>query len=459
MVDLIRNRFTGSSIVLLGFGREGQASYALLRKAFPDKQLFIADANENINENPLIKEDPHLRLITGQEYLSELNGFDVIFRSPGIPIWNLNIPREKITSQTDLFLQCYAKQVIGITGTKGKSTTSSLIHHILQTSGFDTLLAGNIGNPVFHFIDLITPDTKIVFELSSHQLEYIQTAPHISVLLNLFQEHLDAYSSYEDYQSAKVNITKYQQSEDFIIFNCDDALVDRQVKPYERVRNSYPFSTERCVTQGGFILDGWICFSNGKDVIPVWKIHQDRFLRGEHNLKNILAAVNVAMICHIAPEMIEEGIATFKGLEHRMEYVGTFRKIHFYNDSIATIPEACIAAVKAIPGVDTLIAGGFDRGIDYAGLAVFLFGSDVRNLILLGAAGKRIGEHLALMGSSGKKIFYINRFDDFASIAFRETREGGVCLLSPAAASYDEFKNFEERGKRFRDCVKNDVAK
>lgn len=455
MLNLIRGRFSDKSIVLLGFGREGQSSYTVLRKAFPDKQLAIADLNDNVRGNPLITNDEHVTFITGAGYLDQLPDFDIIFRSPGIPVWNLNSQiRGKITSQTELFLERYSRQVIGITGTKGKSTTSSLIHHILKTAGKDVLLAGNIGNPVFHFIDIIQPETSIVFELSSHQLEYITRAPHISVLLNLFEEHLDAYACFEDYQLAKLNITKFQEDDDFLIFNHDDQYIPRHVKPFQSGRRCYPFSAEQSQQPGGFIRDGWICFSDGLKITPVWKIHQDRFLRGEHNLKNILAAVNVAMICDIEPEVIGEGIATFKGLEHRLEYVGEFGNIHFYNDSIATIPEACIEAVKAIPNVDTLVAGGFDRGIDYSGLADFLSRSEVRNLIMVGAAGKRIGEHLAKKNPKGKKFFYINRFDDFRDIAFRETQKGYACLLSPAAASYDEFKNFEERGKRFRELVR-----
>ncbi|MEI6681883.1 MAG: UDP-N-acetylmuramoyl-L-alanine--D-glutamate ligase [Bacteroidota bacterium] len=463
MVDYIRAKFAGKSVVLLGFGREGQASYHVFRQAFPLKQLAIADANQSIAQNPLIAGDRHLDLITGEDYLERIAGFDMIVRSPGIPLWKLTtagypgpplIALDQVTSQTDLFLRRYANQVVGVTGTKGKSTTASLIHHILKTAGKEVILAGNIGNPVFHFIDLIGPETVIVFELSSHQLEYISVSPHISVLLNLYQEHLDAYRSFDDYQLAKVNITRYQQAEDYLVFNMDDDLVAGHMLRFEDMRKTYPFSMAGEPRQGGFIRDGEVCFSDGNITAPVWTIHQDRFLRGEHNLKNILAAVNVSMILGIEPEMIGDGIATFKGLEHRLEYVGEFRRIHFYNDSIATIPEACMEAVKAVPNVDTLIAGGFDRGIDYAGLAEFLKVSRVRNLILVGAAGKRIGDHLGGNDLHDKKIFYIDRFDDFREIAFRETRTGHACLLSPAAASYDEFKNFEERGKRFRELVR-----
>jgi len=456
MRDQFLLQFEGQSIVLLGFGREGQASYTALRKVFPEKMLAIADANDKVRENPLLNGDGHIGFITGPDYLQGLNTFDVIIRSPGIPLWNVHpaIAREKITSQTDIFLRAFASQVIGVTGTKGKSTTSSLIHHVLQTAGEESLLAGNIGNPAFHFLDIIGTKTKIVFELSSHQLEYIERAPHISVLLNLFQEHLDAYAGYEEYQLAKMNITKYQDKLDYLVYHADDPLVQQHVPDYQDRRRLYPFSLSQSLSPGGFIRDGVLCFSDGQRVTPVWTIHQDRFLRGEHNLKNILAALNVCMILGLDPEAIAEGIATFKGLEHRLEYVGEFRNIHFYNDSIATIPEACMEAVRAIPDVDTLLAGGFDRGIDYSSLASFLMASSVRNLILLGAAGKRIGEFLEKPNPIGKRIFYINRFDDFAAIAFRETRPGKACMLSPAAASYDEFNNFEERGKRFRMLVK-----
>jgi UDP-N-acetylmuramoyl-L-alanine---L-glutamate ligase len=477
MLNLIRGRLEDKSVVLLGFGREGQSTYQVLRKVFPAKILAIADLSEGVRENPLLHHDGAIHFITGDGYLEQLHEYDVIIRSPGIPIWKLTspavefsnehmrggskclIPRGRITSQTELFLECYAHQVIGITGTKGKSTTSSLIHHILKGAGKDVLLAGNIGNPVFHFIDLITPQTVIVFELSSHQLEFLKIAPHIAVLLNLYQEHLDAYESYEAYQLAKVNITKYQRPGDYIVFNADDPVVGGLVGPYLDFRNCVPFSLQNQLVAGGFVKDGYACYADDNGVTPVWKIHQDRFLRGEHNLKNILAAINVSMLCGIDIELIEDGIATFKGLEHRLEYVGEFHKIHFYNDSIATIPEACMEAVKAIPNVDTLIAGGFDRGIDYAGLADFLGRSAVRNIILVGAAGNRIMEHLLLAGNAGKKIFHINRFDEFKPIAFRETRPGYACLLSPAAASYDEFRNFEERGKRFREMVSSEITK
>lgn len=498
---LIREKFTGRSIVLLGFGREGQATWSVLRRIFPELLITIADANEAVAANPIVRQDPNVRFITGADFMNHLDGYDYIVRSPGIPVWKLVIPdqtvtdkfsfsrqfapegastiasgpkaessktlcegnsapfppalisRARLTSQTDLFLQAYAPQVIGVTGTKGKSTTSSLICHLLKTAGHDCILAGNIGNPVFHFVDQIKPETLIVFEMSSHQLEFIRRAPHIAVFLNLFQEHLDAYDSFESYGRAKLNITRYQNPDDFLIFNSDDPLVSAMVQTFSEHRIVYPFTMNSGAERGTFVADGSIQFCDGNKTEPVWNVHQDRFLRGSHNLRNIMAAINVAKILGIDHLSIEDGIGTFKGLEHRLEYVGEFRNIHFYNDSIATIPEACIEAIRAIPAVDTLIAGGFDRGIDYRELAGFLCRSELKAIILVGAAGKRIGREIESLGPVGKNLYYINRFDDFQPIAFRETRPGHACLLSPAAASYDEFMNFEERGKRFRKLV------
>ena len=458
MNEWLHNRLQGKSLILLGFGREGQATYRLIRKILPGSRIAIADRNEDIREHPMTAEDELIDYYTGTEYLKSIYRYDLIIRSPGIPIWNLDPQpeRERITSQTDLFLQYFASQVTGITGTKGKSTTSSLIHHILQTAGMDSVLLGNIGNPAFHFTEIIRHETRIIFELSSHQLEYISRSPHIAILLNLFPEHLDACAGFMEYQKAKINITLFQQHGDFLIWHSDDPLITERLEEIPLLAHSYPFSLNRSLQQGCFVRGDEVLFSDGCLTKTIWRIHQDRFLRGEHNLKNILAAVTASILLKVDTEAIGEGISTFKGLEHRLEYVGEFRGIHFYNDSISTIPEACIEAVRSIPGVDTLIAGGFDRGIPYDSLAAFLLDSQVRTLVFIGAAGRRIGEAMeAIQQKRGRndhtqKIFYINRFDDLREIVFRETRKDHACLLSPAAASYDEFNNFEERGKRFR---------
>jgi UDP-N-acetylmuramoylalanine--D-glutamate ligase len=252
-----------------------------------------------------------------------------------------------------------------------------------------------------------------------------------------------------------VNIARFQGRADYLVYNSGDALVDRHVRSLGGVQHLLPF-TMQCEPQPGvYISDGQVCFSDGISKRPVWKLDQKRYLKGEHNLRNIMAAAGACCISGIPDEAIREGILTFKGLEHRLEYIGEFRKIHFYNDSIATIPEAAMEAVKSVPNTDTIILGGFDRGVDYKPLADFISGSGIRNIILAGVAGRRIGESLEPFQSKEQKIFYISRFDQLKDIVFRETRPGHACLLSPAAASYDEFPNFEERGKRFRELIRS----
>jgi UDP-N-acetylmuramoylalanine--D-glutamate ligase len=340
--------------------------------------------------------------------------------------------RTVITSQTDLFLRRYASQVIGVTGTKGKSTTASLVSHILDNAGRDAVLLGNIGTPAFHFLERIGEGTRIVFELSSHQLEHIVRSPHVAILLNLYQEHLDAYRSFEDYQLAKMNIAEFQQKGDFFIYNADDPLAAGHIGKHPWLQELVPVTLS---------APGSYHFHN-------------RYLKGDHNLRNTLAAVAACRIEGLDDTEIAEGIDSFKGLAHRMEFVGRFHGIDFYNDSIATIPEACIAAVRAIPGVDTLLLGGFDRGVDYGPLADFLLTSGVRSFIVTGMAGARIAEAMEKQGLRGKRLIRIHRFDEFLPHAVKYTAPGHVCLLSPAAASYDEFRSFEERGMRFAELVK-----
>lgn len=456
MTDLITKKLSGKKVILLGFGREGQSSFKVIRKTLQDQKLVIADLDESIRFHPLVIEDPSVEFITGENYLNKLDEYDVIIKSPGVLLHRLpyKVPAEKITSQTDLFLREYSKQVIGITGTKGKSTTASLLFHILKLSIQDVVLLGNIGRPAFNSLDDINVSTIIVDELSSHQLEYITNAPHISVLLNIYQEHLDAYKSYMDYQLAKMNITKYQDDGDFFIYNADDPVTAEHIGSLNPHRSYWQYSFKKKVDQGCFITKDFIVYSATGKEENVYDLRLKRKLKGDHNVMNIMAVINVCKILGISNEVITEGISTFKGLEHRLEFAGRYRGIDFYNDSIATIPEASMEAIKVLENVDTLILGGFDRGIDYSGFARFLSASTVRNFIFTGEAGIRMKDELEKVASHSKNLFVIPKFDDFLEPALKYTKEGEVCLLSPAAASYNEFLNFEMRGKRFKDLVK-----
>ncbi|MCX6231182.1 MAG: UDP-N-acetylmuramoyl-L-alanine--D-glutamate ligase [Bacteroidetes bacterium] len=451
--DLILNK----KVLILGFGKEGQASYKFLRKHFTKQEFYIADKDTALAAKYTFQPNENLQFILGEAYLDSLCDFDLIIKSPGISLKNLDdlyLKKLHISSQTDLFLHLYSSQIIGITGTKGKSTTSNLIYYILKLHTDNVLLVGNMGFPPFDQADAIDENTFIVFEMSSHQLENCTKAPHYSVLLNLFQEHLDHYQTYKDYQLAKFNIAKYQNPDDYFICIADNEEINTILGELEFPSKLIQFSLLNEVSNGCFLKDDIIYFNDDGHIFPYYNTNLPRYLKGEHNLLNIMAAINVCKLTGVQDELIIDGIGSFKGLEHRMEYAGTYKGIQYYNDSISTIPEACIAAVKALKNVDTLILGGFDRGIDYKKLAQFLKVSGVGNLIFIGNAGERILAEIKLLGIINNQCFKAESFEQAIEIAKEKTRKGYICLLSPAAASYDLFKNFEERGKRFKELVK-----
>ena len=457
MKEFIKTFTANKSIALLGFGREGKSTYRLLRDVLPQKTLTIIDENEDVRLNADLILDQNLAFITGKDCMASIGNFNIAIKSPGIPSHSLPEISNglQLTSQTDIFLQYYGKQVIGITGTKGKSTTSSLIYHILKKAGKHALFVGNIGIPPFDCINEIKPDTSIVMELSSHQLEFVTHVPHISVLLNIFQEHLDHYNSYKDYQLAKLNIGKYQNKGDYFIYNNDnEAIVNllSEICPFET--QMLPFSI---IPNSSAVLrlnDDQILLTLGDEILNLYDTTAGQPLKGQHNVYNILAA---ATSCYLRGATIDEigaGIRSFKGLEHRIEFIGEYFGIVWYNDSIATIPEATIEAVKTLKDVDNLILGGYDRGIDYTILYPFLNGSGIRNIIFVGEAGKRIKQEFALFGQKGLNFFEAADYVQVVQIAVEQTQKGRICLLSPAAASYDMFKNFEERGNTFKKLIR-----
>jgi len=458
MNELIRTLFQNKSIALLGFGREGRSSYHLIRKVFPLKTITIIDENEEIKNDAVLNNDRNLLFIAGKGCMQFIDDFDVAVKSPGIPSNTLpkELNRVTLTSQTDIFLQCYGHQVIGITGTKGKSTTSSLVFHTLKHAGRNTLLVGNIGIPPFNCIDDIRSDSIIVMELSSHQLEYISHAPHIAVLLNLFQEHLDHYYTYAEYQSAKFNIGKYQDEKDYFIYNLDNETLGKLVeKSGKQIHKSIAFSLEPGSKAELKIYNQWIELLLGNKVIRLYDTSEGQPLKGHHNLYNIMAAAASCYLSGITPEQIRSGIRTFKGLEHRIELVGNYAGITWYNDSIATIPEATVEAVKTLQMVDTVILGGFDRGIEYDILYPFLTASGISNIIFVGEAGARMMKEFSVYEANNLNFYTANDYKQVVAIAGEVTAKGKICLLSPAAASYDMFRNFEERGDTFKKNVRD----
>lgn len=430
--DDIKRIFDGKRVLIAGMGREGKSALALLERLAVCGEIVTAENDEAI-----------------RAALSE-SKFDMVVKSPGVPMRVLRdlCQKTEITSMTDVFLRVYGDQVVGVTGTKGKSTTASLIYNVFKTAGYKVLLGGNIGIPLFELLEQMDVATIVVAELSCHQLEGIHRGPHVAVLLNLFQEHLDHYGSYLEYKMAKLQIGLRQCDGDTFIY-CRD-------------------NDELCATvrsQQSAFRSQMIAYS--ADDEPLFGEVATR-LPGEHNRSNIQAVAYVAQQYCIDPAMFRKGVSEFNGLEHRLEYVGISKGIKFYNDSISTIPAACEAAVKSIGDVQTLILGGFDRKIDYSGLACFLSKSGVSNIAFVGEAGKRILAELErLYPEHGKTMFVVGGnaksgaadgeeiFRRVVAWCFAVTEAGKSCLLSPAAASYDSFRNFEERGRVFKDLVRS----
>ena len=361
---------------------------------------------------------------------------------------------ERITSQTDLFLQACHKQVVGVTGTKGKSTTSSLIHHILKSAGRKTFLAGNIGVPFFNIVEQLDDQTTVVAELSAHQLEFIHRSPDYAVLLNIFQEHLDHFNSFNNYQIAKLNITRYQDDRQFLVYNGDDEHIPGLIKSYGLNRDRCIFGSEPQDGPYACCREGVIHFAISGHLEDEYDLTHYHNLPGTHNYYNIMAAIAVCRKLNLTHDQIMHGLNTFHGLPNRIEYIGQYQGIAFYNDSISTIPEATVAAVRALRRVDTLILGGYDRGIEYGLLLKFFKEEPMANIAFTGPAGQRILNEWKNSDTPLPENFILeNDFRKIVQFAFEKTEPGKIALLSPAAASYDQFKNFEERGRVFRQLV------
>lgn len=410
--ERLRSLLEGRRLLIAGYGREGRSMERLLLRLLPGGDYAVADGEAQIATEA--KKD-----------------YDLIVKSPGVPmrvfpqqVW------ERITSLTDMFMQVYGDLTIGVTGTKGKSTTASLIHHLLPGSR----LAGNIGVPLFDIVEELDEDSLVVAELSCHQLEVLRRSPHVGVLLNFYQEHLDHYENYEGYKMAKMQIGLHQRAGDKLYYCADNAELAAYV---DRARSAL---------QGEVMPYSIAALDDGEE-----SLLQSCRLAGEHNKSNALVAMRVARAMRgDGIEVLASRLDSFQGLRHRMERVGEKCGLEWYDDSISTIPEATLAAVKALGGVATLILGGFDRGIDYSPLVAFLHTGAVKRVAFVGAAGRRMKAEC-----EGVEMECLVE-DDYAKIVAwcaAHTPRGGKVLLSPAAASYDAFRNFEERGDRFRELI------
>lgn len=388
-------------ILILGFGKEGKNTYKTLKKLFPKKPIAISDKNKVILEGE--------KIFFGEDYLKRISEYDVIIKTPGIS-YDIIKPYLKknniVTSQTELFLENCPGMVIGITGTKGKSTTTKLISHLLKTKGLKVKTVGNIGKPSLSYLLKAKPSDIFVYEMSCHQLDRLKKSPHIGVLLNLYEEHLDYYKTFKKYAKAKMNIAIHQEVNDFIIYN---PKIEIKTKSHK-----IPFKKQKIKKEG---------------------FH-------EHTIS---AAVAVAKIFGLTRKEIEAGIESFRGLDSRLEYLGSIKGVKLYNDSLSTIPEATIFALNQLKDVDTLILGGKDRGINYDELIKEIKKRKIKNIVLFPETGDRIFKKI-----KNEKINMLRTesMKEAAEFCLKNTKK--ICLLSPAASSYNLFKNYKDRAKQFK---------
>jgi UDP-N-acetylmuramoylalanine--D-glutamate ligase len=420
IIDFIKDK----SVLLLGFGREGRSTLEYIRKYLPEKQLTLAD------RNPVNPDDAFVTLVTGEGYLDGINGYDLVIKSPGISVKDVDIEdRSKITCQVDLFLRFAPCHKIGITGSKGKTTTSTLTYLMLKQAGVDALLIGNIGVPVLECIEDVNESTVAVIEMSSHQLEFCVSSPEVAVFTNIFEEHLDHYrGGFAGYVGAKTNIARYQKESDTFIYG------EKSDIP-EYVDLSRIKSKKIPVSASTFDLP-----------------FENEHLLGEHNRTDVGYAFAASGVFGVTAQQAVAAANSFEGIEHRMEKVGTFEGITFYNDCIATIPFAVMNAVRALKTVGTLIIGGKDRGLDYGGFVEDLLGAGLDNIICMPDTGYKIGKQLEQSGAKSR-IIYAENMDEAVRAAFEYTKKGKICLLSPAASSYNVYKNFEEKGKHYKSLI------
>lgn len=391
---------------ILGYGKEGKETEKYLKKNFPNLEVGILDQK------------------TDKNYLRMQNNYDILVKTPGIPKNKIKIP---YTTATNIFfseIKSRGNKIIGITGSKGKSTTASLIYHILKTAGKNVFLLGNIGAPMLSALLENTKDKIFILELSSYQLDDIKYSPDIAVVTNLFREHMDYHKTESNYYLAKKNIIEFQRAEDLFVYN-----------PKNK------------------IMVGWAKNAKSKIIPFANKIplrDSEISLLGKHNKDNIKAAIATVKQFGVGDEALKSAIKSFKGLPHRLEFVGEFRNIKFYDDAISTTPESTIMAIEALKNIDTIFLGGQDRGYNFLQLEKKIKKYKINNIVLFPDSGKKI-----IKNKKNFNIFETKSMQEAVKFAFENTKPGKICLLSCASPSYSLWKNFEEKGDQFKEAIKN----
>ncbi|NIA01897.1 MAG: UDP-N-acetylmuramoyl-L-alanine--D-glutamate ligase [Nitrospirae bacterium] len=447
-----------SKIAILGYGVEGKAMLEYLVNHEHD-DITVCDKNVDIKD----KMPQGVSVRFGSEYLDNLMDFDVIFRSPGIRYLEPRIQAAKaagteITSSTAFFMDQAVCPVIGVTGTKGKGTTCTLIHEMLDAAGEDSHLGGNIGKPAIGFLDKIKGKSVVVLELSSFQLQDLENSPKYAVILNTTTDHLDYHVDRNEYLRAKESLLAHQKEDSVTVLNKDYDYVEHYA-PLVKGSKKY-VSVEERVQDGAYVVGDELFYSSGGKEEKICSV-SDVALIGSHNLENVLPAIVIAKEFDVDTKKIVKVIKEFKGLPHRLELVKEVKGVRYYNDSFSTTAETCMAAVESFDEPTVLIAGGSDKGLDYSEWATkILTKPSLHTVILIGSTAEQMDQ--AIIDSEKKlgdaegsptKIILRKDLEEAILEAFARAEEGGVVVMSPAAASLDQFRNYKYRGRTFREAV------
>ncbi len=445
---------SGKRVLVVGLGKSGLAAARFLKER--GARVTVSDARPAtlIAELPGLLEQG-IMVEAGSHGLLTFRRQDLIVVSPGVPASTPELKQVRamgmhIIGELELGAQSLQGQVLAITGSNGKTTTTSLLGEILKAAGKPTLIGGNIGKPVTELVPESTPETWSVLEVSSFQLETVETfRPRIAMVLNITPDHLDRHGSFENYAAAKARITEFQTAEDFLVLNAEDKAT--QMVAAKTKAQIYWFSPRRQIKQGAFVHGETIFFipSEGAKPEPVMPVAEIP-LAGAHNVENVLAAVCAARLAGVPSEAIRTAVAAFKAVEHRLEFVRELHGVRYYNDSKATNVDATAKAVEAFAGGIYLILGGKDKDSDYAAMGPLLR-DRVKTVITIGSAAEKIEHQLAGV----VKIERAETMDRAVALAHEAAVAGDTVLLAPACASFDQFQNYEHRGQVFKSLVQS----
>jgi UDP-N-acetylmuramoylalanine--D-glutamate ligase len=440
-------------VLVVGLGKSGVAS-ALFLKAH-GARVTVSDTksgDELRNEIPALL-DQGITVETGGHGERTFRGQDLIVVSPGVPVDAPPLTQarslgESVIGEIELAAQFLLGPIIAITGSNGKTTTTTLAGEIMTAGGFPTLVGGNIGTPAISLAEQAKQETAIVLEVSSFQLETIQTfRPKVAVVLNVTPDHLDRHRTFEIYVDAKARIFENQQASDFAVLNADDATC---VTMAARTRAQvFWFSRQKEVKQGAWVEAGNILFRDGSSQREILQVSEIP-LKGAHNLENVLAAACAGALMGCAPGKIRQAVRNFKAVEHRLEFVATVSGVDYYNDSKATNVDATIKALESFPANIHLILGGKDKGSDYSVLNDLLR-QRVKRVYTIGAAAAKIESQIVFPKS---EMIHAETLENAVRKAHATAQPGDVVLLAPACASFDQFKNYEHRGQVFKEIVR-----